>query len=189
MIKIFKIALRNLLRYRRRTLLTTLLITLGVVAVLLFVAVSGSFKRLMVGQITDSMLGHVQIHKKGYMSSIENLPLHLNLPPGMMARVEKTLAGMPEVEAWSPRVKLGAMLSNFTETTNVRLNGVDPDREAQVSPDLPGRLLEGQATPLVEPGELLIPELVAKGMKIKVGDPVVLVANNKDGSVHLEASI
>jgi putative ABC transport system permease protein len=40
---VIKIAFRNLRRYQRRTLLTLSLITLGVVAVLLFLAVSGSF--------------------------------------------------------------------------------------------------------------------------------------------------
>jgi len=176
--------MRNLLRYRRRTILTTLLISIGVVAVLLFLAVSGSFKGMMIGQITDSMLGHLQIHKKGYVSSIDNLPLHLNMPPKMMNKVKDTLTDLDDVEIWSPRVKLGAMLSNFTETTNIRLNGVNPVRESQVSPDLIKRVIEGDTETLVEKGKLLVPELIARGMKIKVGDPVVLVANNKDGSVN-----
>ena len=60
MISLFKIAARNLLRYRRRTLLTALLITVGIVAVLVFISVAESFRGLMVGQITDSMVGHVQ---------------------------------------------------------------------------------------------------------------------------------
>lgn len=67
MFNIFKLAARNLRRYKRRTFLTSILITLGVVAVLLFVSVSGSFKAMMIGQITDSMLGHMQVHKKGYL--------------------------------------------------------------------------------------------------------------------------
>jgi len=78
MFNIFKLAARNLRRYKRRTLLTSILITLGVVAVLLFVSVSGSFKAMMIGQITDSMLGHLQVHSRGYLSSIDSLPLHLN---------------------------------------------------------------------------------------------------------------
>ena len=77
MISTLKLAARNLLRYRRRTLLTALLITLGVMALLLFVAAAGSFKQTMVGSITDSMLGHLQIHRKGYTASIDNLPLNL----------------------------------------------------------------------------------------------------------------
>jgi len=71
---IFKIAVRNLLRYKRRTLLTVSLITIGVVFVLVFISISGSFKNMIVGQITDSMLGHIQVHRRGYVASIDNLP-------------------------------------------------------------------------------------------------------------------
>jgi len=185
MFDVLRIAWRNLRRYQRRTLLTSLLITLSVVAVLLFTAASGSFRALMVGQITDSMLGHLEIHRKGYVASIDNLPLNLNLTPRQAKEVEDELNKMPQVAAWSPRVKLGAMFSNFTETTNIRLNGVDPAKEAATVPLLRGRLLEGDMSHgLVEPGKILIPELLAKGMKVKVGDSVVLVATNKDGSVN-----
>ena len=79
MFNLFKIALRNLVRYKRRTLLTASLITIGVIFVLVFVAVAGSFKALMIGQITDSFLGHIQIHKKGYVASIDSLPLTMNM--------------------------------------------------------------------------------------------------------------
>ncbi|MDP3032119.1 MAG: hypothetical protein Q8N33_08570, partial [Rhodocyclaceae bacterium] len=79
MLDVIGIASRNLLRYGRRTLLTLLLIVIGMVAVLLFIAVSGSFKSMMVGQITDSVLGHVQVHRKGYVASIDSLPLNLNM--------------------------------------------------------------------------------------------------------------
>jgi putative ABC transport system permease protein len=136
MAKILKLAARNLARYWRRTLLTSGLIILGVVAVLLFVAVSGSFKSLMIGQITDSMLGHLQVHRRGYVASIENLPLNLNMRPAMAAKVEQILKGMDTVAAHSPRLKFGAMFSNFTETTSIRLNGVDPEREAAAMPML-----------------------------------------------------
>jgi putative ABC transport system permease protein len=37
---------------------------------------------------------------------------------------------------------------------------------------------------LLKPDEVLLPEVLTKGMGIKVGDTVVLVANNKDGSVN-----
>lgn len=185
MIKVLKLAARNLARYWRRTLLTSGLIVLGIVAVLLFVSVSGSFKSVMIGQITDSMMGHLQVHRKGYVASIDNLPLNLNVKPKALEKVELALRSLPEVAAWSPRLKFGAMFSNFTETTSIRLNGILPEREAAAMPDLAGRLVAGSVTNgLVEPGKLLIPELLAKGMKVKPGDTVVLVATNLDGSVN-----
>jgi putative ABC transport system permease protein len=185
MAKILKLAARNLARYWRRTLLTSGLIILGVVAVLLFISVSGSFKGLIVGQITDSMLGHLQVHRRGYVASIDNLPLNLNMKPAAVAQVEKALAGDEAVVAWSPRLKFGAMFSNFTETTSIRLNGVLPEREAAAMPMLAGRLVQGSAANgLLERGKVLIPEILARGMKVKPGDTVVLVATNLDGSVN-----
>ena len=181
---ILKIAARNLLRYKRRTLLTSILITLGVVAVLLFVSVSGSFKSMMVGQITDSMLGHLQVHRKGYIASIDSLPLNRNLKGKQVATVKEFLDASPEVEAYSMRIKLGAMFSNYNETTNVRINAVNPKQEQQASPMLVDRIIQGEKEGLLDKGEILVPELIAKGMKVKVGDTIVLVATNKDGLVN-----
>lgn len=185
MLKLIQLAARNLLRYQRRTLLTSLLIVIGVASVLLFVAISGSFKQLMIGQITDSMLGHLQVHRRGYVASIESLPLNMNMAPQMVARVTKTLSEEPAVAVVAPRVKFGAMFSNFTETTSLRINGVEPAAEAAVLPLLAGRQLDGlRGGPLVVRGEVLIPVLVARGLKVSPGDTIVLVATNRDGSVN-----
>src|SRR4030067_466814 len=125
MFKILKLASRNLARYWRRTLLTAGLIILGIVAVLLFISVSGSFKDVVIGEVTDSMI------------------------------------------------------RNFPEPTSIRLNGVLPEREAATMPKLAGRVVEGgTANGLVEPGKLLIPALLARGMKGKVGAPAGQVPAN-----------
>ena len=185
MLNIIKIAARNLRRYQRRTILTSALITLGVLAVLLFISITGSFKDMMVGQITDSMIGHLQIHRKGYLASIDNLPLDRNLNQRQVAKVKEILSNVDAVESFSMRIKLGAMFSNFTQTTNIRLNTVIPEQEVKTVPLLPDRIIKGKKKDiLLQKGEILIPELIAKGMKVKVGDSVVLVANNKDGSVN-----
>nr|MBP8867107.1 ABC transporter permease [Propionivibrio sp.] len=179
------LAARNLTRYRRRTLLTSLLITLGVTALLIFLAAAGSFKQTMIGSITDSMLGHLQVHRKGYTASIDNLPLNLSLQPKAVSRIEEMLKAEPEILAYSKRVKLGAMFSNFTENTSIRLNGVDPAAEDATVPGLRQRINDGDKTgALVSPGKVLIPQLLARGMKVKVGDQVVLVVTNSSGSVN-----
>ena len=184
MFNIVKLAARNLQRYKRRTFLTSMLITLGVVAVLLFISISGSFKAMMIGQITDSMLGHLQIHKKGYLASVDSLPLNRNLTGKEINKVKEILAAEEVIESYSMRIKLGAMFSNFTETTNIRLNAVVPKQEMAAAPLLTDRIIKGEKDGLIEKGEILVPELIAKGMKVKVVDTIVLVANNKDGSVN-----
>jgi len=184
MFNILKLAWRNLLRYKRRTLLTSALITLGVVAVLLFVSISGSFKAMMIGQITDSMLGHLQIHRKGYLASMDSLPLDRNLKGKQIAKIKKLLDNNELIEAYSMRIKLGAMFSNFKETTNIRLNAVNPEQEIRTVPMLQDRIIKGNKEGLLNKGEILVPELIAKGMKVKINDTIVLVATNKDGSVN-----
>ena len=155
---IFTLAARNLLRYRRRTALTSTLIVIGVVAVLTFIGVSGSFKNMMIGTITDSMLGHVQVHRRGYVASIDSLPLNLNMGPGMVKTVEEALGSLAGVAATSERVKFGAMFSNFGETTSIRVNGVDPVREAATTPLLPARVRDvPHGAPILERGEILVP--------------------------------
>jgi putative ABC transport system permease protein len=131
------------------------------------------------------MMGHLQVHRKGYVASIENLPLNLNMKPKAVEEVERALGAMDEVAAYSSRLKFGAMFSNFTETTSIRLNGIVPEREAAAMPTLRDRLVQGSAANgLLERGKVLIPEIMARGMKIKPGDTVVLVATNLDGSVN-----
>ncbi len=187
MFRIFTIAFRNLLRYKRRTMLTSLLITLGIVLVILFSGLAGSFKTMMIGQITDSNLSQMQIHKRGYVSSIDTMPLHLTLDAKRYKKIEGLLSNNSDIKAWAPRIKLNAMLSNFTETTNIRLNAINPEKELLVCPDVATRMtFDEKREPgvLLNKGEVIIPDKLAKGMKLKIGDAIVLVANNKDGSVN-----
>ena len=152
---------------------------------LLFVAAAGSFKNVMVGQITDSMLGHLQVHRKGYVASVDNLPLNLNIGAKMLERVKAELAAEPGIAATSVRAEARRDVQQLH-----RDHQHPPQRHR---PGGRGRHRAGAAHahqrrrqdgPLVAPGQLLIPELIAKGFKVKVGDTVVLVATNRDGSVN-----
>jgi len=178
---LIKIAFRNLYRQKRRTLLTIAIISVGVIAVLLFSALSGAFKNMMVGQITDSMLGHMQIHRKGYVSSLDNLPLDKTIDAKQMKKMGEILDRNPRVEAYSKRILMGGMLSNYMETTNIKVAGINPKDESIVTPLLTSRIKKGE---MLKKGEILLPELVTKGMNLKVGQSIVLIVNNVDGSVN-----
>ena len=180
---IIKISFRNLLRSGRRTVLTASLITIGVMFVLVYAALSGSFKDYMVGQVTDSMLGHIQIHKKGYVASVDNLPLDKNLNAKQIEKITELLDENKFIESYTFRLKLGTMFSNYVASTGIRLNGIDPQNEAKTLPLFSSRL-DGFDTTALKEGAILVPELIAKGMNVKKGDTVVLVATNQKGSVN-----
>ncbi|HEY9202981.1 MAG TPA: FtsX-like permease family protein [Sulfurimonas sp.] len=180
---IIKISFRNLTRSGRRTLLTASLITIGVIFVLVYAALSGSFKSYMVAQITDSMMGHIQIHKKGYVESIDNLPLDKNLNQKQLEEITKLLDENPYVQNYTFRLKLGAMFSNYISSTSIRLNAIEPKRETSTLPLFASRI-NGEDPTLLKEGSLIVPDILAKGMDVKVGDTVVLVATNEKGSVN-----
>ncbi len=181
MFNIIKISSRNLYRQKHRTFLTVGIVAFGVLAVLLFTATAGSFKKLMVGQITDSMLGHIQIHPKGYVSSLDNLPLDKTIKAKQLKQLEEILDNIPEIEDYSYRILLGGMVSNYLESTSAKFSAIIPAKERKVVPLLEDRLKEGT---FLKKGEILLPELITKGFDSKIGDDIVLVANNADGSVN-----
>jgi putative ABC transport system permease protein len=77
------------------------------------------------------------------------------------------------------------LFSTFVETTNIRINGVDPDKEFATSPQMADRIIQGEkALSALSRGQMLVPELLARGFGTKVGDTVVVVATNRDGSVN-----
>ncbi|HEX9655942.1 MAG TPA: FtsX-like permease family protein, partial [Bacteroidota bacterium] len=183
---VIAIALRNLFRNKRRTLLTSSLITFGVILVVVFGGLAISFKSQMVGVLTNTAMGDLQIHRKGYVESIDNLPLNLTLSGAELAKVEAMLKDMPEVAAYSPRIKFGAMISNYAQTSNIRLSAVYPEMENRTVTEFVKRIKGDIPDPdkFLKPGEILVPENLMKGLSLKMGDEIVLVATNKEGSVN-----
>lgn len=178
---IFGIALRNLSRQRRRSVLTVSIIAFGVIAVILFSSLAGTFKNMMISQITDSMLGHIQIHRAGYVESLDTMPLNLMIEEADLIKIEKVLREIPEIEGFSLRILLATLLSNYIDTTNIKLSAIAPESEKIVTPLLNGRISKGR---FLQAAEILLPKLVARGLDIGVGSSVVIIATNADGSVN-----
>ncbi len=97
---IFKIALRNLFRYKRRTFLTTSLIAMGVILVIGFGGIASSFKNGVIGILTNSNLADIQIHKSGYLKSIDNLPLDLTMGEKGVSKIEGLLKKNDQIMAF-----------------------------------------------------------------------------------------
>jgi len=165
---VFKIALRNLFRYKRRTFLTTSLIAMGVILVISFGGIASSFKNGVIGILTNSNLADIQIHKNGYLKSIDNLPLNLTINDKEIAKIEGLLKKNDQVMAFSKRIRFGAMLSNFEQTTNIRLTAVYPELENATCPDLVERIESPEKDPaqFVKPGEMVVPVNLANGLNL-----------------------
>lgn len=181
---IIGIAWRNIFRHKKRTALTAMIISIGVVMVILFGGATTAFKKVMVGQITDSMLGHVQIHKKGYMMNVDTQPLDMTIKTKLENKLYTDLNNMPEVVEISQRLKFNGMVSNYDKSVAMKITAVNPEKEAIVSPTLADRINGIDDFSSLQRGEVVISTIIAKSMQLELGDEIVLIGTNADGSVN-----
>jgi len=124
-----RLALRNLLRQRRRTLLTLLVLVAGFVALSLaggFMA--QTFQGLSDGAIRGG-LGHVQLLPPAALESGEEGSLEQALPEG--EALAATLRQDPAVAAVLPRLTFMGLLSNGPRSVAYLGTAVDPEGEAR----------------------------------------------------------
>lgn len=126
-----RIALRNVLRNRRRTLITlsALLIGVGVM-----VSVRGVLNGLQVGlveNVVNGQTGALQVHKKDYLKNVLASPLTLDMDAKLVAERIGKVAG---VKAIAPRINFGGMVNVGEETLFLMVQAVDPKAELAVCP-------------------------------------------------------
>jgi len=125
-------AVRNVARNRRRSLVTLSAVLLGVTAVLVSRGIMDGFMRLMVDDVVEGRTGALQIHPSGYMASVEALPLEPSLAydEALVARLE----AVPGVSGVSGRLTFSGLVSNGVAQTTFVGRGVDPGRETRAVP-------------------------------------------------------
>jgi putative ABC transport system permease protein len=125
-------AVRNVARNRRRSLVTLSAVLLGVTAVLVTRGITDGFLRLMVDDVVKGRTGALQIHPTGYMASVEALPLEPSLPydEALLARLE----AVPGVAGVSGRLTFSGLVSNGVAQTTFVGRGLDPARERRAVP-------------------------------------------------------
>ena len=124
-----KLAARNLLRQRKRTLLALTTVAGGVVALLL----AGGFFNWILESMREttihSQLGHLQITRPAYFQEGLNDPYNYLLPPRLPGQID-TVAGVVTV---TPRLAFSGLISKGDETVSFIGDGVDPVKEEPVN--------------------------------------------------------
>jgi len=178
---------RNLLRHRRRTLLTGAALALGIALMVLGRAWIAAMEHAVVDPAKDGTLGHVQVFARdaaaeegGHVSFI--LP-HNNYrliaqPREAIARV---LAAEPRLAGGIARLMAGALLASDKGSMEGLLIGIDPDARAAVYPALD--LRAGRHFARGENG-VLLNQGVARRLGVAPGDTVVALGNAADGRLN-----
>jgi putative ABC transport system permease protein len=176
----FALALRNLVRQKRRSALMGTVVAFGFAAFALaggFIA--QSFDSLKEGSIRR--VGHLQIVDRRAVGRSEETTLEFGLPDGERARA--IAARDPAVEAVLPRIDFVGLASNGTKSIPYLGVGVDPGPEAKATgaKDLiaSGAYLSGDGGDGVVLGTGL-----ASALNVKPGDRVTLMGATPDGSLN-----
>jgi putative ABC transport system permease protein len=177
-----KIALLNVLRNRRRSIITLLAIQVGVVSLILFGGFVASMYDGMRENMIRSQLGHLQIYQQGFNQYGHIEPEKYLLPKDRMDQIIELVEAIEGVELVTPRLDLSGLVTNGSQSIAVVGNGIDPDKEG---------LLSSAIT--ITAGEDLFPEdsdgaLVGVGLfnalNAKIGDYLTLMGSTADGAVN-----
>lgn len=172
----FKIAWRNLWRNRRRTGIQLAAIVGSVFLALFFNNFSNGMYINMVDDGVRSGSGHIGLYHEHYLDDrqvSDTVPAE-----DLVAKLEQDA----DVLAVYPRLQVPGLLRSSRDSRAAGAIGLDFAREAEHNPLLnPSNVVKG-GLPEGNDG-LLIGEVLAKELKVKVGKKVVWMAQDADGEI------
>ena len=173
---LLSLAIRNIRRNRRRSLLTMTAMVMASSLLLLGMGIEGGELHDMLASVTEQYHGHLVISQAGYQVH-QDMFIHFSPDPETL----KTAAALSGVTGVSPRLRGFGLLSFGQETMSVEILGVDPEKEAGVT-TLQSKLIAGEGFDKDRAGVLLGRKLAQK-LKVRPGDSLVLIGTGSDGSI------
>jgi putative ABC transport system permease protein len=174
---LWTLAVRNVLRHRRRSAITVLAIAIGLSALTFLWGFVDGMNQQMVQNTTRYFAGDLQVHRLGYHAD-PDLDRAFDDGPAMLS----TLRADPAVAAAALRLESKALASRGDKSRGVMVFGVEPADESSVT-DLFKAVVDGRAFSGEADSGILIGEQLAATLGAKAGDEVVLVGQAYDGSL------
>lgn len=179
-----KLGWRNIRRNKRRSMVVISSIGMGVLLMIFTMSLVNGMNYQMVDNTISTSLGHLSIHKKGFMENLK--PAYGFIPePGMYDRI-KSAEG---VRGWAPRVKLQGIIRSSEASQGIIITGIDPGRERTVSM-LPEYILkdQGEGYPDNAAGDwIIISRQMAEKLDLVVGDRVIIMLQDGNDEITGES--
>jgi putative ABC transport system permease protein len=125
--------------------------------------------------------GHLQVQAKGYH---EQQDINLVVPDPVA--VSRILDKTPGVVAHTVRATAFSLASSQKRTYGVAVMGIEPSREAQVT-TVKQLIRQGSYLAEGDTDHSLVGDLLAKNLRVGLGDEVVLLGQGLDGSIAATA--
>jgi ABC-type lipoprotein release transport system permease subunit len=173
----FKMALRNILRQKRRSLFTSLGMMFGAVVISFSVALTDGTYNTIIKTFTESTSGHLQIHSKDYL---ENPSLFKNTK--RLDELSNVLADNKDVVSFSPRVYSGGMLFHNKKSSPVYLKGISPKKEVEVT-GLQNKWDNKFNFRTDDENSVVLSHELVKRLNSKVSEEVIIISQGVEGSI------
>ena len=164
---ILKLAWRNLFRNTRRTVLTVTLIALSLAALIITDGMVIGLIELMTGNVTHTLAGEAQIHRKGYLDN-NDADMFINDPGPIIGKIKSN----ETVLDYAPRVMSGGMVTSSYNVAGSMIYGVDAVREVAVS-KIKSAVIEGHYLTGGDQ-EIIIGGSLAELLEVSLHDRIVL---------------
>lgn len=180
-----QLALRNVLRNGRRSLLLAGSIAVGALALLLFVAYIAAALYGLRESTIRSGLGHAQLAAPSQFDDYAEQQLQFGLSPDDLNRLEQILNRQPQVRRLVPRLQFSGLVSNGARTLSFQGMGVDPARERQAFGSFQ-TLAAGNALNRDSAGrdQVLLGKELARRLMVRPGDSVTVMTTTALGSIN-----
>jgi putative ABC transport system permease protein len=172
---LIKIAFRNLMRHKRRTLLTGIVITVGLALYIFMDSVMSGLDRGSIDNMINLTTSAVKIHTKAYDEDRESFPLKYGLED--IQKIQKVLHADDRISGIAPRTLFLGELSNYDKSMPVLGTVIDPENDKTVF-TLTEYLVGEYFSPENE-REIILGKDLAKDLKVKPGDYITLYALTK----------
>ncbi len=162
------LAIKDISKRRRETLMVIIAITIGVVGPLFTTALNNGMQDAFVGNAVDVVLGHVTIEPNTGDTLIANSD-----------SVVSKVTGITGVVGVSPRISDGVDVESKTEKIGIAIIGIKPSLEEKAS-TLAKTVETGEYLDDKDKNELLIGTALAEELKVDVADTVLVYYQNKE---------
>jgi len=172
-----KMAWRNIWRNPRRTILTICAIAFASLLLVFMLSFQFGSYETMINTSVKIHTGHLQIQADAYQTK-KSMRLVVPNP----VKIAGILDAMPNIEAYTFRGQAFSLISSSERTYGGVVTGIDPDHEAGVS-RLKSLIRQGEFLSSDDMNQALVGKLLAKNLRVKIGDELTVMGQGRDGSI------
>jgi len=173
-----RLALRNLWRHKRRTLITASSIAFGVLLAVTFTGGGDYFYTRMIDAGASMGMGHITLAAPDY-NRAPSSKKHLK----QATRVKQQLEQMPEIQSAVARIQGQAMFASARKSVGGVFFAIDPQQENADNNLFIKAMVAGEMLKTADDKGIILGVDLAKHLKLGLGKKVVYTTTDKQGEI------